>query len=313
MKELTDTIFGMTVQYEQWNMQNLLPFYISTAYTFQSATIDGIRCIMLTPIEELDTLPALRKQIGKIQEIDNLPVVLHLSAVSFYRRKSLIENKIPFITAKQAYLPFMATFLEDEKEPEKQVTKFMFSTQQLVLLYLYSQESRLYISEATKKLPFSAMTLSRAVKQLEAVGLFYVTKEGVNKVIEAKYPSRELFERIKGYLSTPVRTVGYLEKVNITDDMVIAGETALAEKTMLNMGRITTYAVYVKSFDKTKLMNELVDPKKQIRLELWEYDPKQFGKADMADGISVALSLLENTDERVEENVEELLESEFNK
>ena len=30
--------------------------------------------------------------------------------------------------------------------------------------------------------------------------------------------------------STPVHTVGYFEKLNLTEDMVFSGETALAEK-----------------------------------------------------------------------------------
>ncbi len=53
------------------------------------------------------------------------------------------------------------------------------------------------MSEATEKLPFTAMTLSRAVKQLEAVDLFTITKDGVNKVIESNYDRWELFDKIK--------------------------------------------------------------------------------------------------------------------
>ena len=47
---------------------------------------------------------------------------------------------------------------------------------------------------------------------------------------------------------------------------------------------------------------------KQVRVELWEYDPKQFSEDNMADRLSVALSFAENEDERVEEAIEELLE-----
>ena len=105
--------------------------------------------------------------------------------------------------------------------------------------------------------------------------------------------------------------MGYFEKLNMTDDMVFAGETALAEKTMLNPGRVETYAIYHKMFDKRQLMKELVDPDKQIRLEVWEYDPKQFTDGNVADSLSVVLSLIENEDERIEEAIEELLEREF--
>lgn len=304
-------VFGIPIKYEQWNKENALPLYLTGSYDFQVAMIDTQKCIMLTLKDELATIPALRKHIKRIQEVDNVPVVLVLTTVSSYRRKSLIENKIPFVTDKQVYLPFMGTLLVEQKEPGKEVEKFMFSTQQLVLLYFYCGKGRLYMAEATERLPFTAMTLSRAVRQLEAVGLFAVTKDGVNKVIEAKCDRVELFEKIKGYFSSPVRTVGYLEKSNLTEDMVFAGESALSENTMLNPSRVLTYAVYHKLFDRKQLMKELVDPDKQIRLEVWEYDPKQFTEGDVADSLSVVLSLIDSEDERIEEAVEELLEKEL--
>ena len=93
--------------------------------------------------------------------------------------------------------------------------------------------------------------------------------------------------------------------------MVFAGETALSEKTMLNPNRIQTYAIYHKLFDKRQLVKELVDPDKQIRLEVWEYDPKQFGNGNVADSLSVVLSFIENEDERIEAVIEELLEKEL--
>ena len=47
-----------------------------------------------------------------------------------------------------------------------------------------------------KVLPFTAMTLTRAVKQLEATDLFLVAKDGVNKFIETKYKRDEFNQKI---------------------------------------------------------------------------------------------------------------------
>lgn len=181
------SVFGISIKNEAWNHQDSLPVYIAGSYDFHTAYIGNRRCIMLAPTEELATLPALKKQIVKIQQIDNVPVVFELTTVSNYRRKSLIENNIPFITDKQVFLPFIGTMLSDEKEPQKLTGKFVYSTQQLFLFYLYSKKKRLYASEAGKVLPFTAMTLTRAVKQLETTDLFLVAKDGVNKFIESKY------------------------------------------------------------------------------------------------------------------------------
>ena len=164
------------------------------------------------------------------------------------------------------------------------------------------------MAEATKRLPFTAMTMSRAVKQLEATGLFRISKDGVNKVIVSDYSGQELFEKIKDYLRSPVRKTVYINKENYTEAMVLAGDSALAEVTMLSPSRLTTYAVYAKKFAQEHVTNELLDPDEQIRVELWEYEPRLFSEDNIADRLSIALSFAGNTDERIEGAVEEMLE-----
>lgn len=240
---MIDHIFGLSIRYEPWDNKSILPIYIVSNYQFYTAYIENIRCIVIKPIEELPTLPSLKKQIQKIRVIDDVPVVLYSKTISFYRRKSLLENHIPFMTDKQVFLPFIGTLLVDEKETEKIKDKFVYSTQLLFLAYMYNHEKKVYVSDLSKSLPFSAMTLSRAVKQLEMTDLFLVYKDGVNKVIESKYSYKELYERIQHYLLTPVRHVGYMDQSLVTDHMVLSGESALSEMSMLNPSRIRTYAV----------------------------------------------------------------------
>lgn len=308
---MIDHIFGLSIKYELWDNKSILPLYIVSNYQFYTAYIENMRCIVIQPIEELPTLPSLKKQIQKIRVIDDVPVVLYSKTISFYRRKSLLENHIPFMTDKQVFLPFIGTLLVDEKGIEKTKDKFVYSTQLLFLAYMYNHEKKVYVSDLSKNLPFSAMTLSRAVKQLEMTDLFLVYKDGVNKVIESKYSYKELFERIQHHLLTPVRQVGYMDQSLITNYMVLAGETALSEMTMLNPSRLRTYAVYEKDFDKTQLIDELIDPDVQVKVEIWAYDPHLFTHTNIADTLSIVLSLKENKDERIEEVLEDILEKEL--
>lgn len=308
------SLFGIDVSYENWDKEDLLPLYIAGSYMFWKASIYDIHFIIIEPKEELVTLPALKKQILKIQEIDNVPVVLKMKSVSNYRRKSLIESKIPFITDRQVFLPFIGTLLVDDKiieKPIEKIDKFVFSTQLLCLFYIYNRKKKMYISEAAKILPFTAMTLTRAVKQLESTGMFITSKDGVNKIIESKYERIDLFKNGKKYLLNPVIKSGYIDKENITDDMVYASETALSEKTMLNPSKVVTYAIEGKKFDKKRLMDELIDPQKQVKLELWAYNPKLFSNDETVDNLSLILSFEENNDERIEEAIEEILEREL--
>lgn len=304
---MIDHIFGLSIRYEPWDNKSILPLYIVNSYQFYTAYIENIRCIVIKPIEELPTLPSLKKQIQKIRVIDDVPVVLYSKTISFYRRKSLLENHIPFMTDKQVFLPFIGTLLVDEKEREKIKDKFVYSTQLLFLAYMYNHEKKVYVSDLSKSLPFSAMTLSRAVKQLDMTDLFSVYKDGVNKVIESKYSYKELFERVQHYLLTPVRQVGYMDQSLVTDHMVLSGESALSEMSMLNPSRIRTYAVYEKDFDNSQLIDELIDPDVQVKVEIWAYDPHLFTHTNIADTLSIVLSLKENKDERIEKILEDIL------
>lgn len=305
-------VFGLTINYKSWDKKQALPLYVAGNYEIDEAIVSNNRFIVMSPIGDLPTLPAMKKHIEKIQKIDDVPVAFYLKNLSDFRRKGMLESNIPFMTEKQVFLPFIGTLLMEEKNNALYKEKFMFSTQQLFLMYLYNRQNKLYVANVGKKLPYSAMTLSRAVKQLEASDLFLVYKDGVNKVIESKYDRRELFERAKPFLLDPVRKYDYIEKSRIDENMVLASESAFAKNSMLNPSKLITYAIDEQKMDINQMENELVDPNKQIRLELWGYDPKLFSDDNVADGLSVALSLREIVDERIEEAIDECIERELN-
>lgn len=305
-------VFELTINYKSWDKKQALPLYVAGNYEIDEAIVSNNRFIVMSPIGDLPTLPAMKKHIEKIQKIDDVPVAFYLKNLSDFRRKGMLESNIPFMTEKQVFLPFIGTLLMEENNNALYKEKFMFSTQQLFLMYLYNRQNKLYVANVGKKLPYSAMTLSRAVKQLEASDLFLVYKDGVNKVIESKYDRRELFERAKPFLLDPVRKYGYIEKSRIDENMVLASESALTKNLMLNPSKLITYAIDEQKMDINQMENELVDPNKQIRLELWGYDPKLFSDDNVADGLSVALSLREIVDERIEEAIDECIERELN-
>lgn len=302
-------LFGLPIKIERWKYEGLLPLYIENSYDFSTASIANIRCTIAKPVSDLPALPALKKQLAKIREVGNAPVVLELGQLSSQRKQYLIKDNIAFVTSKQAFLPFIGAILSNEQETKVNHDRFYSSTQQLFLLYLYNNKKQFYVKDALKTLTFSTMTLSRAVKQLEASGLFNVCKDGVSNVIESRFDRLELFEKAQEFLSSPVRKCGYINKSEITANMVLAGESILAKQTMLNATEIETFAVYEKNFNKNLLGDELIDPSKQAKLELWAYEPAQFSQGTCADVLSVALSFKDVKDERIEQAVEKIVKT----
>ena len=309
MDILTDTL-GMRVTYTKWDKENRLPFYLAAGYDFQKAEIDGCFCILIRPKEKLPTSPALKKQIQRIQKVELLPIVVRVKSMSSFRRKNMIANRIPFIIdGKQAYLPFMGTFLQAKAEAEVRVSeKFITSAQVLFLLYMYQESGELYLSEAVRALPYSAMTITRAAKQLEESGFFSARKEGVNKIIYSNYSKKELYEQARESLSSPVIKKGFLPKERLSKQMILAGTSALAERTILNDDILLVYAVDKKGIDQKELQNELLDPNEQVEIEVWKYSPQLFADNEGIDTISLVLSLMDDKDERVEEAVDEILD-----
>ena len=300
-------VMGMKAEYREWNKTEFLPLYISAGYDFNKAVIDGIDCIMLKPKGELPYIQSLKKQISKIQETENIPVVLRLDGISVIRRKSLIENRIPFVSDRQVYLPFMAALLNADSEKYKQqVEKLTVSAQMLALVYLYSSKEQLYITEARKKLPFSAMSMTRAARILEDTGLFTLSKDGVNRIIYGRHSKYDMYEKLKKYMRSPVKTAGYIDKNKLPEEVVFAGDTALSARSMLGADDFKTFAT-APGFDTAAFEKELVDIKKQCRLEVWKYDPYMFSYDGFADPVSVALSLEKTSDERIQISIDEMI------
>jgi len=304
-------IFGAKLMYEckQWSGVERLPLYLSSGYKFQKAEIDSYKCLMVEPKGDLPTLPALKKQIVKIQQIENIPVVVCLDSMSAFRRKNMVENRIPFVVEdKQVYLPFIGAFFQVKtNEQVVAIEQFKISTRLLFILYIYNEGKELYLSKASQCLPYSAMTISRAAKQLESSELFRTRKDGVNKILFSKLSKRELYDRVEAFFVSPIIKTYYLPRELVTNDMVLAGISALSEQSMLSESMLKHYAVEQGNISRDGIEMELIDAREQVLIEEWGYNPKIFAKEGLADPISIALSLAYDQDERVQIAIEEML------
>ena len=97
------------------------------------------------------------------------------------------------------------------------------------------------------------------------------------------------------------------------DTFPYAGMSALSRTSMLSEPRKVVKAIgkaALKSIDS----NLIVDPKwntldNYLELEIWKYDPVPFMNNGNVDTISLALSLSDEKDERVEYEIEHLMEN----
>lgn len=306
-------ILGLTINLKKWNKEKQLPLFILNDYLIQKAIINDIECLSLTPKGDIPTLPAFKKQLSIIREIENVPIFLQLNAISSFRKRNLLENKIPFILKdKMAYLPFMTTYLTNTQYEDKSIEKISLATQLLFTWILYQNTNKYYVSDAVKSLGFSNMTLTRAYRQLCTTELFKEHKDGRKIFLTTSLSKVDLFNKMKAYLQPTFYSQGYILKKEITKDMILAGEFAFSQHTHLNPPKLKTYAIEKKHSKNIRLQRECYSYDEQVELQIWKYNPLLFSpNPKNIDVISLILSLLGKEDERMDIEIENLLKKIF--
>jgi len=300
---------GEPVVRQEWQGINSIPYYLLYAYNFEQATIGKQSCLIITPKGELDTISAIKKNIKRIQKEWNYPIMLEMNTLSRQRKQTLIREKIPFVVReKQLYLPFMGIVLQEKDDTIKNINveKLSPSSQVLLFLFIYEKNKPLNLRAAQQELDFKPMRVTRAAAQLVEAGLLEIHTNGTRKVLISKLTSKELFESAKPYLLNPVRRKIYINKKDLQTGYFLAGESALAKKTMMNEPRVEVHGI-AKVPNEIEMM-QLVDIDTQCELELWRYDPTKLSNDNCADVLSLSLTLEKIKDERVEISIEDMLE-----
>jgi len=307
MNYIADTL-GIEVVIKPWNANAGLPYYITDAYGFQAAKLDKTRCLLIEPKGELAAIPALKKHLSKISECTDMLLVLDVASLNAKQRKALIAAKIPFVARGSGlYLPFLGAALTERFLTRSKASDILSPTAQLLFFrYIYQGESEMYLSGLAELFGVSAMQITRAVKQLAALELIKTRKDGVQVVISGAERGSALLEKAKSHLLNPVRKCFYINKAELPLGLPLAGESALAEFTMLNPPQVAVYAFYGK-VNALSGTETLVEPETQVKIEVWRYSPSLLSlNKNLPDRLSLWLSLSDD-DARIEIAKEELL------
>lgn len=306
--EYLNKVLGVKVIYKDVEFKHL-PNFIATRYRLQLVSMNEQKIIFLYPKTELEQIELLKKHIARIQKNENLPVVLVLKELSFRQREYLLREKIPFVVdGKQIYLPFMAVYLQErcsaEKIPREEILP---SAQMLLLHFIYGGAQELSTSQAAKDLELTPTSISRASRQLKEMGLLHIRKVGVQRIMQSEESPKTLFQKAGDKLLNPIKRTVYIPKKYVGTDLLESGYSALAEYSMLNEPNVRCYAAERISQWKDFTTNSLQNSKVQVAVEMWRYNPRKLSTRNTVDELSLALTLREDADERVEEAVEEML------
>jgi predicted transcriptional regulator len=299
-----------------WYEENKFPVFLRNHYNFYEMKILGTPCILMEIADDMPGVVTLQKHTKRVEIIANRPIVVCYKELTRYRRKSLIENRVPFVVEDgQMYLPFLALDLKKASEHVKtEVKHFSVSAQKAYLYFLYNENEVVNMTECAEKLGCTKMTASRALNELYRTNLITCEiggKTGRSKEYK-RIPDPEYFRKGHGYLKSPVKKIVFLETEPF--GALTAGLEALAEVSMINPPGHPVRAVGREQFKTQEFEGiknkDVINDTQLVELQIWAYDPTQFSHTKHVDLVSLYASLQEEKDERIEHALEEVLQAE---
>ena len=310
---------GIAPKVRAWPGAGKLPYFLQDAFEVRELKLLD-RLILLAIDRQPDKrgLATVRSQVDKLRQLAGMPVVYVTGALASYERKRLIEQNVPFmVPGNQLYLPDLGIDLREyfRQRPAAADTALSPATQAMLIVVLLRKPWRAewQPAEVVTDLGYTAMTLSRAVKEITAAGIATMRTEGRARWLHMERTAAETWERAKPLLRSPIRRRFWAQPIlNWKPPHVrLAGLSALARYSMLAEPQWPIYAIGPSQW-KTATQAGIETLPEQMpgacEWELWHYNPALVPNSETVDPLSLTLSLQGNTDERVQLALDELKE-----
>jgi DNA-binding MarR family transcriptional regulator len=310
-------ILGVGATFAPFSGLGRLPLQITESYEIAQCALMGREFLALKGRDAGTTPAAMSKHADWLHQKTGLRCLFILETVGAYKRKRLIEDKIPFLApGQQLYLPDLGLDLREQfRAPKRGNLKISPAAQVVVLACLLRRlapESEFTGAGLAEQFGYTKMTMTRALDELRQSEL--VECEGERRFARHRFliTGRELWEKARPFLRSPVKKRVYADEWFPSCDFK-AGESALAELSMLVAPQRTIWAITSEEWKKIQrepglhIIPEVSKDMAHAEFEIWHYDPRLFAEKPLVDRLSLALSLESIHDDRVQIAIDELL------
>lgn len=311
-KDMADIIVaGKNLQLTPMERTELRGLSVDTilGYTLKRTHFQGNEFILMCPKKDRKLAPLQYKSLAEQTSAKlGAPCVFLFGNLPTYERNRLIERGVYFIVSgKYAFLPYLLINSKETTEVKKDELQ---ACAQYLLLYHLQQGSLngLCLSELEQLVPYKYVTLSRAIRQLEALQLLSTTlDEDGTKRLTFNKEARDLWEASHGLATSPVKDAFFVDEK--PTPYYIGGISALSHYSHLNPESVPTCVLSKDEFKRLKEDNALVGLNKldgEYRIEVWKYPP--IVSADgIVDRLSIFLTLRDDKDPRVEKELDRMI------
>ena len=282
-------------------------------YKFYDGEFHGMPLLFAEPKGKVATPRCLSVTANNLTSLLQLPIVFLLPACPAYERQRLIDKDVYFVVSeKYVHLPML---LANERVRKTKQAKTLTPVAQYLLLYHLQIGSieGMAARDIEDKIPYSYASITLGLTCLEDLGLCKkVAEASKRKVIHFYMKGMNLWEQAQPFFVNPVEERIYCDGLLSDDSFPECGINALAHYTRLNPDSERTIMMSVKQLRNFKSSEALVRPNEfdgNIIIEAWKYPPVTATgvKAEWVDKLSLAISLCEDEDPRVEGEVERLI------
>ena len=304
--------FGGVEGGESIKIPRSMPLVVASGYRFCKCRVLGVECILAMANENAVHTPRrVQKQLALVEEEVKKPVVFATRRLQPHDKARYVALRVPLVVpGKVAYLPF-AGAMQDTSRRDFVVNSSTFSAvaQQVVLAFLEHRiAAPVGAKDAAELLGYSIPAAQNSFRELEYFGIGERVRRKSSRAFEfvLSESGRRLWEKARPFLASPVRkVVGLAERPQ--DGCVIAGVDALAALGRLNDQSPTVFATTFDGFAKRgfDVVPAIGAP---YLLQLWSYAPQRLGGDRGMDVLSLVLSLGDERDDRVQIEIDRLLE-----
>jgi hypothetical protein len=318
------TVLGVKVDIREFKEPDNfhLPYILRENYSFYDIIIDQKEYLLIHPKDEKEITPAVyKKQIYMLQQSSNKEIILLLWGINSFNRRRLIDHKIQFIVpGKQLYIPSLGIDLRERFSNAYSKRRELRPAAQSILLYLLNNNDhgKYDVDKLNHITNYSKSSIRRAFLEFEDISIGKIEKVGKNKYFYLDEEVISIWTTAIKYCRNPIVTQLFISDKPMDFEFKIAGLTALSEYTMIAPAKNPVYAIYKEEWfklQKDESVKKLIEPiqtESNIKLQVWSYPPGLWGNGNLVDKYSLYLSLKDETDERVEQALEEMLEEEMN-
>ena len=307
----------MPVRLDPWEGRGSLPVFLVARYRFYATAIAHQPCLFMAAPGTPGAAPTeIARHAAFVAGSFDGTVVYACKQMSSALRARLVSKGVPFaVPGNQLYIPQLATDLREHyRSPDRGRGEFLSPVAQLVLFHyaLRQPYDHATPSMLAGDLKYSAMSIGRAFDELAGRELATVEKLGREKVLTFTDSPRNLIERSKAALRSPVRGSHAVRFKHARPPMLLAGEAALAELTNLAAPALATFAIDAdhrqQFFEEHAIEDFHYAYEAEAIIETWRYDPAVLSPGNTVDLLSLYARYRNDPDERVAQAADKLLE-----